>query len=113
MQPGHDGREPLDFSPVYAVDGTRGSQYAAAIPELLRAGAPRELDDDAMALFLRLGFFVGGDTPFRAIRAALPPPPDAPAPNTLTRPQLADALLDLFRAAIRRRLPSAAYVHCR
>jgi hypothetical protein len=61
-------------------------------------------------LFLRLGFFVGGDTPFRAIRAALPTRVDAPPPHALTRSQLGEAVIDLFRAAIRRRLPTSPYV---
>jgi asparagine synthase (glutamine-hydrolysing) len=40
-----------------------------SIQALLDAGVPADLDDAAMAVFLRTGFFVGDDTPFAAIRA--------------------------------------------
>jgi hypothetical protein len=39
---------------------------------LLRSGVSAALDDAALAVFLRAGYFVGDDTPFAAIRA-LPP----------------------------------------
>ena len=102
--------DPLDFTPRFTFDGRSGPHYASNIPALLHAGAPRDLDDDAMALFLRLGFFVGTDTPFRAIKAALPAVPAPPGPHALNRGQLADALLERCRTAIRRRLPSGPYV---
>jgi asparagine synthase (glutamine-hydrolysing) len=86
---------------------------------LLARGAPAELDDAGLAVFLRLGYFVGDDTPLRAVRA-LPPgavlewrdgacrrsggywfvPPDRPA-----RDDAIDAYVSLFRAAVHKRLP--------
>ncbi|MEO8602760.1 MAG: asparagine synthase-related protein [bacterium] len=43
-----------------------------SIAAMLRAGAPATFDWDALAVFLRLGFMLGEDTPFARIRA-LPP----------------------------------------
>jgi asparagine synthase (glutamine-hydrolysing) len=40
--------------------------------DLIQLGAPTTLDDDALAVFLRLGFFLGDDTPFTFIRT-IPP----------------------------------------
>src|SRR5581483_9545022 len=45
---------------------------SASISALLDAGAPPTLDDSAMAVFVRTGFFVGDDTPFASIRAVPP-----------------------------------------
>lgn len=47
-------------------------RVATSIPLLLSQGASAEPDDDAMAVFVRLGFFLGEDTPFAGIRA-MPP----------------------------------------
>jgi asparagine synthetase B (glutamine-hydrolysing) len=60
------------FFPLYYWQSGNTLRLATSIPALVRAGASSEIDDDAMAVFLRLGFFVGDDTPFRSIRA-LPP----------------------------------------
>ncbi|MBV6701800.1 asparagine synthetase B family protein [Kitasatospora aureofaciens] len=104
-------------------------EHLVLSPELgdvLALGAPRHWDDDALAVFLRLGYFVGDDTPFAAIRV-LPPggvltwspgtpprgrarPPVTPPSPGITRPQAVDAYIDLFRSAIAARLPSAPYV---
>jgi hypothetical protein len=43
-----------------------------SIHVLVEHGAPTALDDDAIAVFLRLGYYLGTTTPFLAIRA-LPP----------------------------------------
>ena len=45
-----------------------------SIPRLLKEGADSELDYNALAVYLRIGFFIGEDTPFKYIRAV---PPDA------------------------------------
>lgn len=91
-----------------------------SILRLLEAGASRELDDAALAAALRIGFFLGEDTPFRAIRAI---PPQATlewrdgrlkmtggitiAPRReMSRKAAMEAYIDLFRAAIKRRPPS-------
>jgi hypothetical protein len=92
-----------------------------SIPALLAAGAPAELDWPGLAVFLRIGFFVGEDTAFRAIRAL---PPDAtlqwrpgrlelrggyvfPRPERMGRPAAIEGFVDRFRAAIARRLPTS------
>jgi asparagine synthase (glutamine-hydrolysing) len=47
---------------------------APRIATLMERGAPRDLDEEALAVFMHLGYFVGEDTPFLAIRSV---PPDA------------------------------------
>ena len=62
----------LGFSPLFwfATDDRIGvsPSLAALLPHLDH----RELDDDALAVFLRFRSFIGEDTPFRRVRA-LPP----------------------------------------
>ena len=57
------------FRPVYYFAIGSAFGVATRIDDLLLAGAPVELDDAAIAVFLRLGFFLGDDTPFRHIRS--------------------------------------------
>ncbi|RSN64140.1 asparagine synthase [Streptomyces sp. WAC 04229] len=91
---------------------------------LLRPGEHAALDHDALAVFVRLGFFLAEDTPFAAIRALPPaatltwtrdgPRLDAPAlpvpgPADLTRGEAVDGFIDLFRASVARRLPARPY----
>lgn len=60
------------FQPLfYAVEGTT-LWLSPSIPELVLQGAPTDIDDAGLAVFLRLNHFVGNDTPFLHIRA-LPP----------------------------------------
>lgn len=60
------------FQPLFhAVSGTT-LWLSPSIPEVLRQGAPAELDDAALAVFLRIGEFLGDDTPFRYVRAVPP-----------------------------------------
>ncbi|GHF07188.1 asparagine synthetase B family protein [Streptomyces fumanus] len=91
---------------------------------LLPADGPAELDHDALAVFLRLGFFLAEDTAFAGIRA-LPPAatltwetgrtrlrhgePPRPGPAALTETQAVDGFIDLFRAAVARRAPGEPY----
>jgi hypothetical protein len=98
-----------------------------SLPRLLLEGAPTELDEPALSVFIRTGYFVGEDTPFRAIRAL---PPNATLtwslgrltlsggypsvePRTLLgtaatgRDEAIDAYIPLLRDAVRRRLPLA------
>ena len=60
------------FYPTYyfATDDRFG--VSPSIVDLAHGGARVEFDDDAMAVFIRLEFFLGADTPFRAIRAVPP-----------------------------------------
>ena len=100
----------------------RGGAIAVSpsIATLLAIGVPRELDEAALAVFLRLGFFVGDDTPFRDIRAV---PPGAsfswregvlsvsggyaiPRPVDVSRDHALDAFVSLFHDAMARRLPA-------
>jgi asparagine synthetase B (glutamine-hydrolysing) len=90
-----------------------------SLPTLIKRGAPTELDYEALAVFFRLGYFLGESTPFHAIRA-LPPNVQftwnkdevscvAEYPkigwSDLSRDQAVDAYVDLFAASIRRRIP--------
>ncbi|MCC7104875.1 MAG: hypothetical protein IT307_07010, partial [Chloroflexi bacterium] len=90
-----------------------------SVPRLLAEGAPAELDDTALAIFLRLGFFLAEDTPFRAIRA-LPPGAELcwtagrlsvdgevflTRRSDLEREAAIDTYLERFRTAVDRRLP--------
>ena len=109
------GMQPL----FYARDG-EGIALSSSLPRLLLEGAPADLDEAALAVFLRTGYFVGEDTAFRAIRAL---PPNArlewsggrlhvsgglplPPRQTMTRDEAIDAYIPLFREAVRRRLPA-------
>ena len=94
-------------------------RISSSLATLLQRGAPREFDHAALAVFLRLGFFLGEDTPFRSIRQL---PPNASLRWRDGHMDLASSLVQgnlqpigratavreyasLFRAAIQRRLP--------
>lgn len=92
---------------------------------LLTPGESVELDHEALAVFIRLGFFLGEDTAFAAIRALPPaatltwapgglvihsPALPVPGPADLTRSEAVDGFVELFRAAVARRLPGESYV---
>ena len=91
---------------------------APSVVTLLEAGAPRDLDDAAIAAFLRLGSYLGEDTPFESIRAV---PPGATFTwsarglkvagsyvlrdvQPMPREQALTAFIERFREAVRRRL---------
>lgn len=102
----------------YARDGE--FSLSSSIDQLLKAGADPELDETALSVFFRLGFFIGEDTPFRHIRA-LPPAASlywdgelrlerAPRAGGLpSRGESRTSALDtydvLFRQSMARRLP--------
>jgi hypothetical protein len=65
-------RDRYGVQPLFWSTTPTSVHISPSIGALLEAGVPAELDDAAMAVFLRVGFFVGDDTPFAAIRA-LPP----------------------------------------
>jgi asparagine synthase (glutamine-hydrolysing) len=109
------------FQPLYyfARDGEIG--LSPSLPRLVLEGAPTEIDEAALAVFIRTGFFIGEDTPFRTIRAL---PPDATLawsgaglrisggltlarPQRLRRSEAVDGYITLFREAVRRRIPTA------
>ena len=107
------------FQPLFYAAGPDRIAVATSIPRLLELGVPTELDDAALAVFLRLSHFLGSDTPFSAIRAlprngrltwrrgtldvsnALVPPPV----QRLSRAAIIDGYVTLFRQAVGRRLP--------
>ena len=100
----------------------RGAEIAVSpsLQKLLCEGAVAELDEAAVAVFLRLGFFVGEDTPFRHIRAL---PPGAMfvwregmlekhergsyvvPRRTIRRDEAIDQAIELTRQAVGRRMP--------
>jgi hypothetical protein len=94
------------------------------IPSVLATGVPLQLDDGALGIFLRAGYFIGDDTPFVAIRA-LPPggrlrwcdgkatlTQALPAPREWSgsRASAMAAYADCFAAAIARRLAPGSIV---
>ena len=105
------------FYPLYYFHGPGGIGVSPSLVRLLAEGAPPGLDEDALAVFLRLGFFLGEDTPFASVRA-LPPaatlrwadgrlslaggPPRLP-PQSMSRDAAVDAYIALFRQAMQRR----------
>ncbi|MFN9718631.1 MAG: asparagine synthase-related protein [Planctomycetota bacterium] len=60
------------FLPIYFAELPDGFVVSTSIPEILGAGVSATLNDAAIAVFLRLGYYVGNDTPFASIRL-LPP----------------------------------------
>jgi hypothetical protein len=96
-----------------------GQQFGVSpsILALVAQGAPTRFDQTAIDTFLRLGFFLGCDTPFEAIRAVPPNtvldwgagvlrisggPPKA-ARHSVSRDDAIDGFIALCRQAIRRR----------
>jgi asparagine synthase (glutamine-hydrolysing) len=107
------------FHPLYYYAAADEIAISPSIVSLVSLGAPTKLDDAALAVFLRLGFFIGDDTPFAEIRA-LPPNatlrwqagaldvsggPVLGKLGGLSRGAAIAAYVTLFRQAVRRRLP--------
>jgi asparagine synthase (glutamine-hydrolysing) len=104
------------YQPLFYARSGDEVWVSPSIPKLIAEGAPAELDDSALAVFLRMGTFVGDDTPFAAIRHV---PPGArftwreghldvggqyliARPRSLSRDAAVDGYVELFRIAIRR-----------
>lgn len=126
-----DGREVvvrncrLGFFPVYYYATDKVFGVSPSIERLLAQRAPAELDDAAMAVYLRLGWTLGEDTVFRHIRT-LPPGGTVrwsggqvrvsggmthPAPQRMSRDEAIATYADLLRQAVRRRAsPEVPYV---
>ena len=107
------------LQPLFYWAGEDELGISTSLPRLLLEGAPLRLDEPALAVFIRAGYYVGEDTPFRAIRAL---PPNAtltwtagrldvqggyPTIGTrvLSRDDAIDAYIPLLRSAVRARLP--------
>lgn len=111
------------FYPLYYFSKPGGEfAVSTSIPQLVESGAPVDLDEAALAVFLRLGFFVGDDTPFKSIRAVPPSArftwangelqvsgqwPQVKA-DPINRTDAIDGYISLFREAIKRRVPVTA-----
>ncbi|MER7052705.1 MULTISPECIES: asparagine synthase-related protein [unclassified Streptomyces] len=110
--------------PLYYRAGGASLALSPDPTALLAEDGPAELDHDALAVFLRLGFFLAEDTAFAGVRA-LPPAatltwdaggfrlrsgePPRPGPAAMTGQQAVDGFVDLFRASVARRLPGEPY----
>jgi asparagine synthase (glutamine-hydrolysing) len=94
------------------------------LKEVVAAAGSQAFDFDALAVFLRLGFFVGDDTPFAGVRALGPATelcwtpsgarldairPRPPRATALSRAAVVEALIEGVRTAIRRRVPAMLY----
>ena len=103
--------------PLFVHIGKQEIFISPSVVKLLELGVPRDLDLDALCVFLHIGFFLRDETPFRAIRA-LPPAarvewtrssvsisgePIFVRPQEIDRDDAVDAYIELFRQAIRRR----------
>ena len=96
---------------------------STSIEKLLALGASPELDQEALAVFFRLNWFLAEDTPFKSIRLV---PPAAQftwdgslrlasklhivRPNGLARDAAIDGLVETFRQAVERRYVDGAIV---
>lgn len=100
--------------PLYYACNNGAIAVSPSIPALLSLGISSALDDDAVAAFLRLGFFLDCDTAFRAIRR-VPPNADIrwsngsptvrgnyyfPPSHGLSGPRAIDAFNNAFDAAM-------------
>lgn len=123
---GEDGVEVYNdrygFYPLYYFWNAREFVASPSVLTLLACGAPRDLDDVGLALFVRLGFFLREHTPFRHIRA-LPPgcrlrwsrgalqisggAIPSSKPQELTRSAALDGFIELFAQSIKRRAPGS------
>ena len=96
---------------------------STSIEKLLALGASPELDQEALAVFFRLNWFLAEDTPFKSIRIV---PPAAQftwdgslriasklhivRPSGLARDAAIDGLVETFRRAVERRYVDGAIV---
>ena len=107
-------------SPLFYWSDATQICVSPSLLAVLQCGAPAAFDFDGLAAFLRLGYYLGDDTAFAAIRTV---PPGAvmtwqrgrltcaarrPAvpPLSITRDEAIDGFVALCRQSIRRRLPT-------
>jgi asparagine synthase (glutamine-hydrolysing) len=107
------------FFPLFYY--ARADEFAVSpsLVTLLREGAPPDLDADALAVFLQLGFFIDDETPFKHVKAV---PPNLRFTwngsldihehrelgdrAEISRAEALQTYADLFRQAVRKRMPS-------
>jgi len=108
------------FFPLFYFHDESGICVSSSILKLLERRAPPRLNAAGLAVFLRLGWFIGDETPFEGIRA-LPPGamlqwqegvcrisskgPVIARPEHISSDQAKERYLTLFRAAMRRFAP--------
>jgi len=109
------GVDPLGYFSLYIYEKEGQFGVSPSILQLLAHGADATVDPVAMAVFHRVGFFVGNDTPFKHIKVLQPGGrvvwrdgtarysggEPCPVEQTLTRDQAVEAFIELPRAAIR------------
>lgn len=108
--------DPLGFFSLFVYRNGPDIAVSPSILQLLALGADAEPDPVALAVFHRIGHFLGEDTPFRHIKV-LPPggqliwrdgrstvtgSPPVPLEQPLSRTQAVEAFIELPRASIRR-----------
>jgi asparagine synthase (glutamine-hydrolysing) len=110
------------FYPLFYSSSDSAIHVSPSVSQLLHLGVSADLDDAALAVFLRFGSFLGNDTAFRDIHA-LPPGghltwtsdsqtlsgtrPEFKS-HPISKKEAIDSYIDLFRQSIERRLPSDA-----
>ena len=108
-------------SPLFLWASKTQIAVSPSLLAILECGAPADLDGPALSVFLRLGYFLGDDTPFTAIRTVAPGAemvwesgvltsrsagrPTQPLTAT-SRQQAIDGFIDLCHRSIQRRLPA-------
>lgn len=105
--------------PLYYCSYKNEIYLSTSIRRMLELGAPRDFDYDALAIFLRMGLFIGNDTPFKNIKS-LPPNVSflwengdlkigghypASKPVDISEDKAIDQFIVLFRQSMQRRLP--------
>lgn len=108
--------DPLGYFSLFVYQKGTEIALSPSILQLLQLGADTEVDQVALAVFHRIGHFLGEDTPFRQIKV-LPPGGKlvwrdgvasvtgslaVPREQALTRAQAVEAFIELPRASIRR-----------
>ena len=109
--------------PLYVFQSNDELCLSTSLVSVLKRTGARSLDDAAIAVFLRLGFYLEGDTPFSAVRV-LPAGTlewsaagcfirarshSTPAPSSLTRVEAIEHYASLFRTAVLKRVPSGDF----
>ncbi|MEA3639819.1 MAG: asparagine synthase C-terminal domain-containing protein [Lamprobacter sp.] len=110
------------FSPLFYASYDNTIRISPSLEEVVKGDVPRDLDNAALAVILRMGHPVGDDTPFQAVRA-LPPgstlmweqgqlqidSPELPIRRgpyaQISFDEAADQFAHLFDQAIRKRIP--------